>query len=82
MNIKPRGQRAIIKPIIEENRSKGGLIVKEVFGKGEIIEVSDTSGTSLKKGDIVFYEPNTMFPISVDDKFLIHESNIVAIINE
>jgi chaperonin GroES len=62
MNIKPLGERVLIKPFKEEEKTKGGIYLpesaKEEKKQGEVIEVGrfkDGKELPLKKGDKIIY---------------------------
>ena len=53
--MQPLGNKILVKDIIEEKKSKSGLLLdtmKEHYKKVEIIKVSEDSQTKLKAGDI------------------------------
>lgn len=62
MKIKPMGERVLIKPVQEEEKTKGGLYVpesaRESNKKGEVVAVGEKSeGNPLpvKEGDQILY---------------------------
>ena len=94
MNIKPLADRVLIKPLMEDEKSKGGIIipdtVKEKPQKGEVIAVgTGTAGDDgekveleLKVGNKVLYGKYAGTEIKVDgeDYLIMRESDILAII--
>ena len=91
-NLKPLGDRVIVRPISEEEVSKGGIILpdtaKEKPQRGEIVAVGpgklDENGKRIamevKKGDKVVYAKYAGAEIKVDDEdlLILRESDILA----
>ncbi len=96
MNIKPLGDRVLVRPIEAEEEIKGGIIIpdtaKEKPQKGEIIAVGpgklDESGKNMpmnvKVGDKVLYSKYGGTEVKIEDgEYLImSESDIMAIIED
>jgi chaperonin GroES len=95
MDIKPLGDRVIIKPIAEDITTKSGIVLpetveKEKAEKGEVIAVGlgrildngELAPMSVKVGDKVMFKKYSPDEIKVDDQELlvISESDILAII--
>jgi chaperonin GroES len=94
MQVKPLGDRVLIKPLEAKDMKKGGIIIpdtaKERPQEGEIIEVGPGRVTDdgkkvpmeVKKGDKVLYGKYSGTEITIEDtEFLImRESDILAII--
>lgn len=95
MNIKPLGDRVIIKPIAEDITTKSGIVLpetveKEKAEKGEVLAVGPgrplDNGTlapmSVKVGDKVMFKKYSPDEIKIEgEEFLIiSESDILAII--
>lgn len=92
INLKPLGERVIVRPISEEEVSKGGIILpdtaKEKPQRGEIVAVGpgklDENGKRIamevKKGDKVVYAKYAGAEIKVDDEdlLILRESDILA----
>ena len=92
INLKPLGDRVIVRPISEEEVSKGGIILpdtaKEKPQRGEIVAVGpgklDENGKRIamevKKGDKVVYAKYAGAEIKVDDEdlLILRESDILA----
>ena len=94
-NIEPLGDRVLVKPIQEEQKTKSGIIIPETVGEekpdqGEIIAVGegkrsdsgDIIPLSVKVGDKIIFSKYSPDEIKIDDEeyFIISESNILAII--
>ena len=95
MNIKPLGDRVVIKPIAEDITTKSGIVLpetmeKEKAEKGEVLAVGPgrvlDNGTlapmSVKVGDKVMFKKYSPDEIKIDGQelLIISESDILAII--
>jgi len=94
--LKPLGDRVLVKPVHEEEKSKGGILLPDTISKekpqvGEVLAVgpggNDKEGkfvpVTLKKGDKVVYAKYSGTDIKDDadeDYLLISEKDILAII--
>src|SRR3972149_878357 len=92
MNLKPLGDRVVIRPIVKEEVTKGGIVlpdtVKEKPQEGEILAVGpgryDDDGNRLplevKEGDKVIYAKYAGTEVKVDDEelLILRESDILA----
>ena len=90
MTIKPIGKRILIKPIKEEERTKGGIYIpetaKEKKMQGIVVEVGtiDDKEFPIIKGDIILYAGYSSEELEMDgEKYLILESkDVVAKLEE
>lgn len=89
MKVKPLGERLLIKPIVEEKKTAGGIVLpdaaKEKPMKAEIVEVGKLSeDCQLKVGDKVIYNKYSGTEIKIDDEdyIIIDVSDILAKIEE
>ena len=88
MRVKPIGERILIKPIEEELKSAGGIVLpekaKEKSQKAEVIEIGNSDEISVKVGDKVIFAKYSGNEIKVDDKdyVIIDWSDILAKIEE
>mgnify|MGYP001583844737 CR=1 FL=1 len=81
MNITPIGERVLIKPMKEEEKTKGGIYIpesaKEEKKEGEVIAVGTTKEGKelpLKKGDKILYGGYSSDDFKVDgQKYIILE---------
>lgn len=94
MNIRPLGDRILVKPLAEEAATKSGILLpdtaKEKPEKGEIVatgpgrtlENGNKAPMSVKVGDIVMFKKYSPDEIKVGDEelLIISESDILAII--
>jgi chaperonin GroES len=96
MNIRPLADRVVIKPLEEEDKSPGGIILpdtaKEKPMRGEVTAVGagkiDDNGKrvpmDLKKGDVVLYGKYSGTDIKIDqvDYLILRESDVLAILDK
>ncbi|NTV23172.1 MAG: co-chaperone GroES [Nanoarchaeota archaeon] len=72
MKLKPLGNRAVIRPIEMEEKTKSGLYIpdsaKDKPLEAEVIAVSDAKEMPLKVGDKVLYESFGGTEIKIDGK--------------
>ena len=96
MNIKPLGDKIIVKPSAEDEVTKGGIVLpdtvdKERPEKGEVMAVGDgrvldngqRAALSVKVGDIVMFKKYSPDEVKVGDAeyLVISEGDILAILN-
>jgi len=96
MKLKPLADRVVVKPLEDEDKSPGGIILpdtaKEKPMKGEIISVGPGSlnekgervKLEVKKGDVVIYGKysGTDFKMNNQDYLILRESDILAIVEK
>ena len=96
--LKPLGDRVLVKPVLEEEKSKGGILLPDTVSKekpqvGEVLAVGPGSinkegklvPMTVKNGDkVVFakYSGTDIKDESDEDYLLISEKDILAIIEE
>ena len=94
MNIKPLADRVVVKPIEEEEKKQGGIIIpdtaKEKPQKGEVVAVGpgkvDDNGNRIpmevKVGDKVLFGKYAGTEVEIDgeDYLIMRESDILAIV--
>ena len=86
MRIKPLGDRALIKPITEEKRTEGGLVLpdtsKEKPQKAEVIAIGKLEDVDLNVGDRVIFSKyaGTEIKIDAEDYILIDSGDILGLI--
>ncbi len=95
MQVKPLGDRVLIKPLEAKDMKKGGIIIpdtaKEKPQEGEVIEVGPGRVTDdgkkvpmeVKKGDKVLYGKYSGTEITIEDTeyLIMRESDILAILS-
>lgn len=94
MNIRPLGDRVLVKRVSEQEKTKGGIVLpdtaKEKPQRGEIIAVGEGRLTedgkripmNVKKGDKVIFAKYAGTEIELDDEeyLLMSESDILAVL--
>ena len=94
MNLKPLADRVVVKPLEDEDKSPGGIILpdtaKEKPMKGEIVSVGpgalndkgERVKPEVKKGDVVIYGKysGTEFKIADQEYLILRESDILAVL--
>jgi len=86
MRIKPLGDRVLIKPITEEKRTEGGLVLpdtsKEKPQKAEVIAIGKLEDVDLNVGDRVIFSKYAGTEIKIDgeDYILIDSGDILGLI--
>jgi chaperonin GroES len=94
MNLKPLADRVVVKPLEDEDKSPGGIILpdtaKEKPMKGEIVAVGpgalndkgDRVKPEVKKGDVVIYGKysGTEFKMGDQEYLILRESDILAVV--
>ncbi|MCX7653667.1 MAG: co-chaperone GroES [Fervidobacterium sp.] len=89
MKVKPLGERLLIKPIVEEKKTAGGIVLpdaaKEKPMKAEIVEIGKLpEGCELKVGDKVIFNKysGTEIKIEEEDYIIIDVNDILAKIEQ
>ena len=94
MNLKPLGDRIVIKPLEQGEEKRGGIIIpdtaKEKPEKGEVLAVGPgkmlDNGTrvapEVKKGDMVLFGKYAGSEVKVDDQelMIVREEDVMAVI--
>ena len=94
MNIKPLGDRVIIKAMEPEEKKQGGIIIPDTakekpqegevvaVGPGKVNDAGNKVAMEVKKGDKVLYGKYSGTDVVVDgnDYLIMRESDILAII--
>ncbi|OIN96336.1 co-chaperone GroES [Candidatus Desantisbacteria bacterium CG1_02_38_46] len=94
MQLVPLGDRVIVKPLEEEGKTKGGIVLpdtaKEKPQEGEVIAVGDGKlldngqkvALQVKKGDKVLYGKYSGTEVKIDgvEHLIVREEDILAII--
>ncbi|AKI97202.1 co-chaperone GroES [Kosmotoga pacifica] len=89
MKVIPLGSRLLIKPIKEERKTEGGIVLpdtaKEKPMKAEVIEVGkDVEDLDIKAGDKVIFSKYAGTEIKIDDEdfIVIDQDDILAKIED
>ncbi|MDP2831612.1 MAG: co-chaperone GroES [Candidatus Omnitrophota bacterium] len=95
MEIKPLGDRIVVKPLEAENKSKGGIVLPDsakekpqeakvvAVGKGKILESGAIQAPEVKVGDkVIFgkYSGNEFITKEGEELLILREEDILAII--
>ncbi|MDP3041785.1 MAG: co-chaperone GroES [Candidatus Omnitrophota bacterium] len=95
MEIKPLGDRVVVKPLEAENKSKGGIVLPDsakekpqeakvvAVGKGKILESGAIQAPEVKVGDkVIFgkYSGNEFITKEGEELLILREEDILAII--
>ncbi len=87
MNIKPIGERVLIKPMKEEEKTAGGIYIpetaKEKKKQGVVVEVGTTSDDNempVQKGDLILYTGYSTEELEMngEEYLIINISDIIA----
>ena len=95
MEIKPLGDRVVVKPLEAENKSKGGIVLPDTakekpqeakvvaVGKGKVLENGTVQAPEVKVGDKVLfgkYSGNEITTKEGEELLILREDDILAII--
>ena len=95
MEIKPLGDRIVVKPLEAENKSKGGIVLPDTakekpqeakvvaIGKGKVLENGTVQAPEVKVGDKVLYgkySGNEITTKEGEELLILREEDILAII--
>ena len=92
LKIEPLGDRVVIKPVKEEEKTKGGIFLPdtakekpqrgtvEAVGPGKVDDKGNRIPMELKKGDKVIYQKYTGTEIkeNEEDYLILREADIIA----
>lgn len=95
MTIKPLDDKIVIRPIIEDEKTKGGIVLPETaekekpekgkvvaVGPGKLLSSGKRSPVAVEKGDVVLftkYSPNEV-EMDGEELLIVSQSDILAII--
>ena len=95
MDIKPLGDRIVVKPLEAESKSKGGIVLPDTakekpqeakvvaVGKGKVLENGTVQAPEVKVGDKVLfgkYSGNEITTKEGEELLILREEDILAII--
>ena len=94
MNLRPRGDRVVVKPVEREERTKSGIVlpdtakekpqegIVEAAGSGRILDNGTKIPMELKVGDKVLYAKyaGNEFKVEEIDYLIISEKDVLAIV--
>lgn len=83
--VNPLNDRAIIEPIKNEEKTKGGIYIPDSYqGKPQkgVVLYCGKKVEEIKKGDVVFFGSHAGIPMSIEEKdcLLMREADILCII--
>ncbi len=96
MNIKPLGDRIVVKPLEASEKTKGGIVLPDTskekpqegkivaVGKGKVLESGQVQAPEVKVGDRVLYGKYSGTEITTsegDELLIMKEEDILAIVN-
>jgi len=95
MDMKPLGDRVVVKPLEAENKSKGGILLPDTakekpqegkiiaVGKGKVLDNGSVQAPEVKVGDKVLYgkySGNEITTKEGEELLIMREEDILAII--
>jgi chaperonin GroES len=94
VNIRPLGDRVLVKPLEKEKQERGGLIIPDTAkekpqeglvistGKGKITDEGKVLPMDVKAGDKILYGKysGTEIKIDGDDHLIMHQDDILGIL--
>ena len=94
MNLKPLGDRVVLKPVEKEERTKSGIVLPDTakekpqegkviaVGPGRILDDGKREAIDVKKGDKVLYAKyaGTEFKVDGEDLLIVSQKDILAIV--
>ncbi|MCX5710573.1 MAG: co-chaperone GroES [Candidatus Omnitrophica bacterium] len=95
MDIKPLGDRVVVKPLEAETKTRGGILIPDTakekpqegkvvaVGKGKVLENGSVQAPEVKVGDKVLYgkySGNEITTKEGDELLIMREEDILAII--
>ncbi|MEK6715680.1 MAG: co-chaperone GroES [Candidatus Omnitrophota bacterium] len=95
MDIKPLGDRVVIKPLEAESKTKGGIVLPDTAkekpqegkvvaaGKGKVLDSGSVQALEVKKGDKVLYGKYSGTEVTTkegEELIIMREDDILAII--
>jgi chaperonin GroES len=95
-NIRPVGDRVVVRPASKEEVSKGGIIIPDTakekpqegiviaVGAGKVLDSGERSQMELKVGDKVLFAKygGTEFKYDGEDLLVLRESDVLAVLAE
>ena len=85
MKVIPLGSRLLIKPVVEEKRTQGGIVLPETAKekpiKAKVIEVGkEVEDLDVKAGDMVLYSKYAGTEIKIDDEdyIVVDQDDVLA----
>ena len=96
MNLKPLGDRVVIKPSEKEEKTKSGILLPDTAkekpqegtiiaaGPGRILDDGKRESMDVKKGDKVLYAKysGTEFKVEGEDLLIVGQKDILAVVED
>ena len=88
MKVTPLGERVFIKPIKEEKKSEGGLVLpdtaKDKPQRAKVIAVGDSDEIKVKVGDTVIFAKyaGTELKLDEEDYIIVDNGDLLAVVEE
>lgn len=94
MNIKPLGERLVVKPIVAEQKTAGGIVLPDTakekpqqgevlaVGSGKLMENGSRIAMEIQVGDKILYSKYAGTEIKIDDEevLILSERDVLAIL--
>ena len=94
MNLRPLGDRVVVKPVEREEKTKSGIVlpdtakekpqegIVEAVGTGRILDTGTKVPMELKVGDKVLYGKYTGAEVRIDNEqyLILRESDVLAVL--
>lgn len=91
--IQPLGNRVLVRPLTEEDKTSGGIVLPDsakkrpqeaevlAVGPGRVLDSGEVAPMTVRKGDIVIYPEygGTEVKIGGEDLLIIDEDSILAV---
>jgi chaperonin GroES len=94
MNLKPLGDRVVVKPIEQEEKTSGGIVLPDTakekpqkgeviaIGSGKLLDNGERVALEVKVGDVVLYAKYGGTEVKIDgvEYLIMRESDILAVL--
>ncbi len=94
MNLKPLGDRLVVKPLEQEEEKKGGIIIPDTakekpekgevlaIGPGKLLENGQRAAPEVKKGDKIIFQKYGGHELKIDGQelMILREEDVMAVV--
>lgn len=94
MNLKPLGDRLVVKPLEQEEEKKGGIIIPDTakekpekgevlaIGPGKLLENGQRAALEVKKGDKIIFQKYGGHELKIDGQelMILREEDVMAVV--
>ncbi len=94
MNLKPLGDRLVVKPLEQEEEKKGGIIIPDTakekpekgevlaIGPGKLLENGQRAALEVKKGDKIIFQKYGGHELKMDGQelMILREEDVMAVV--